>query len=195
MKRDKKKWQEEMEASFKTNFHGPLNVARAFLPFMRAKATGTLVYVSSQATWHVDVGAGAYSASKFALEGAIETLSKELSILAPTPRVLIMEPGYFRTKVFTNVASVPARLPEFAEFNAAIRAGAEALPGTEPGDPEKAVARIVELVKGDGMVGDKGQVPLRVVLWSDGWERIRNKCLGVLEGLKGWEDVARSADL
>ncbi|KAK1690358.1 hypothetical protein BDP55DRAFT_691026 [Colletotrichum godetiae] len=111
------------------NFHGPLNVTRAFLPFTKAKGTGTLV------------------ASKFALEGAVETLSKELSILAPTLRVLI------------------------------------------------AVARIVELVRGDGMVGGKGQVPLRVVLGSDGWERIRDKCLGVLEGLKGWEDVARSTGL
>ncbi|KAF4784720.1 hypothetical protein HER10_EVM0011584 [Colletotrichum scovillei] len=190
--------QEEMEASFRTNFHGPLNVTRAFLPMMRERGTGTLVYVSSQAAWHVEVGAGAYSASKFALEGAVETLSKELSILAPNIKVIIIEPGFFRTKVFDNISNVPARIPEFAEFNAAIRAGAEALPGTEPGDPEKAVARIAELVRGDGMVkeGDGGgrEVPLRVALGSDGWERIRDKCVGVLEGLRAWEDVARSTD-
>lgn len=140
-----------MEASFRTNFHGPLNITRAFLPMMREKGTGTLVYISSQAAWHVEVGAGAYSASKFALEelsfdssltytvytlnsslfflelgivydvfffffcsafplkqeneeeqrekltlqkGAVETLSKELSILAPNIKVIIIEPGY-----------------------------------------------------------------------------------------------------
>ncbi|KAK1455151.1 hypothetical protein CMEL01_03911 [Colletotrichum melonis] len=240
--------QEEMEASFKTNFHGPLNITRAFLPMMRERGTGTLVYISSQAAWHVEVGAGAYSASKFALEGlcfvflfansitytlytlnislvflslkkrkrkadpatlnppkgAVETLSKELSVLAPNINVIIIEPGFFRTKVFNKISNVPARIPEFAEFNAAIRAGAEALPGTELGDPEKAVARIAELVRGDGMVkdgsgdGDGGggrEVPLRVALGSDGWERIRAKCVGVLEGLRAWEDVARSTDL
>lgn len=58
-----------MEASFKTNFHGPLNITRAFLPRLRKKGAGTLVYISSQAAWHVDPNAGAYCASKFALEG------------------------------------------------------------------------------------------------------------------------------
>ncbi|KAK1731795.1 hypothetical protein CaCOL14_008984 [Colletotrichum acutatum] len=195
--------QEEMEASFRTNFHGPLNITRAFLPMMRERGTGTLVYISSQAAWHVEVSAGAYSASKFALEGAVETLSKELSILATNLKVIIIEPGFFRTKVFNKISNVPARIPEFAEINAAIRAGAEALPGTEPGDPEKAVARIAELVRGDGMVmdvdgvgrGGSREVPLRVALGSDGWERIRDKCVGVLEGLRAWEDVARSTDL
>ncbi|KXH62283.1 hypothetical protein CNYM01_12382 [Colletotrichum nymphaeae SA-01] len=130
-------------------------------------------------------------------KGAVETLAKELSILAPNIKVIIIEPGFFRTKVFNNISNVPARIPEFAEFNAAIRAGAEALPGTEPGDPEKAVARIAQLVRGNGMVeGRKGiEVPLRVALGSDGWERIRDKCVGVLEGLRAWEDVARSTDL
>lgn len=98
---------------------------------------------------------------------------------------------------------MPARIPEFAGLNAAIRAGAEALPGTEPGDPEKAVARITELVRGDGMVkdgngvggGSSREVPLRVALGSDGWEKIRDKCVGVLEGLRAWEDVAGSTDL
>ncbi|KAK0380192.1 hypothetical protein CLIM01_02417 [Colletotrichum limetticola] len=193
-----------MEASFKTNFHGPLNITRAFLPMMRERGTGTLVYISSQAAWHVEVGAGAYSASKFALEGAVETLSKELSVLAPNIKVIVIEPGFFRTKAFNKISNVPARIPEFAEFNAAIRAGAEALPGTELGDPEKAVARIAELVRGDGMAKDGGgdgdggggrEVPLRVALGSDGWERIRAKCVGVLEGLRAWEDVARSTDL
>ncbi|KAI3555918.1 hypothetical protein CABS01_09285 [Colletotrichum abscissum] len=190
--------QEEMEASFKTNFHGPLSISRAFLPMMRERGTGTLVYISSQAAWHVEVGAGAYSAS------AVETLSKELSVLAPNIKVIIIEPGFFRTKVFNKISNVPARIPEFAEFNAAIRAGAEALPGTKLGDPEKAVARTAELVRGDGMAkngggdGDGGggrEVPLRVALGSDGWERIRAKCVGVLEGLMAWEDVARSTDL
>ncbi|GKT74497.1 short-chain oxidoreductase [Colletotrichum tofieldiae] len=182
-----------MEACFRTNFHGPLNITRAFLPFLRERGTGTLVYLSSQVAWHVDISAGAYCASKFALEGAVETLAQELAILAPGLKVLLVEPGFSRTKVFHKIADIPPRVPEFAGLHAMVRAGAEAIPGTEVGDPEKAVARIVELVRGDGMAAGR-EVPLRVALGSDGWGRIREKCETVVRVGAEWEDVARSTD-
>nr|XP_036587568.1 short-chain oxidoreductase [Colletotrichum truncatum]KAF6798510.1 short-chain oxidoreductase [Colletotrichum truncatum] len=62
--------QEQMEQSFRTNFHGPLNISRAFLPFLRKRGTGTLLFLGSQAAWHVDPFAGAYCSSKFALSGS-----------------------------------------------------------------------------------------------------------------------------
>lgn len=62
--------QEDMESSFKTNFHGPLNITRAILPKLRAKGSGSLLYIGSQAGWHADPSAAAYCAAKFALEGA-----------------------------------------------------------------------------------------------------------------------------
>ncbi|KZL83246.1 short-chain oxidoreductase [Colletotrichum incanum] len=185
--------QEEMEACFRTNFHGPLNITRAFLPLLRERGTGTLVYLSSQAAWHVNVSAGAYCASKFALEGAVETLAQELAILAPGLKVLLVEPGYFRTKVFHKIVEIPPRVSEFAGLHAMVRAGSEAIPGTEVGDPEKAVTRIVELVRGDGMAAGR-EVPLRVALGSDGWGKIREKCETVVKVGKEWEDVARSTD-
>ena len=61
--------QEDMDASFKTNFHGPLNITRAILPRLRAKGKGTLLYIGSQAAWHADPSAGSYCAAKFALSG------------------------------------------------------------------------------------------------------------------------------
>lgn len=61
--------QQELEDVFKTNFHGPLNITRALLPRLRAKGTGTLLYMSSQAAWHADPGAAGYCSSKFALGG------------------------------------------------------------------------------------------------------------------------------
>lgn len=61
--------QEDMDLSFKVNFHGPLNITRAFLPRLREKNQGTLLFVSSQAAWHTDPSAGSYCAAKFALSG------------------------------------------------------------------------------------------------------------------------------
>lgn len=59
----------ELEDVFKTNFFGPFNITQAVLPKLRAKGSGTLLYMSSQAGWHGDATAGGYCSSKFALEG------------------------------------------------------------------------------------------------------------------------------
>ncbi|KAF9875875.1 short-chain oxidoreductase [Colletotrichum karsti] len=189
--------QEKTEESFRTNFHGPMNITRAFLPFLRKKGTGTLLYLGSQAAWHADPSAGAYCASKAALSMAVECLSKELAFVAPGLKVLILEPGYFRTEVFVKITHPhpPPRATDAAltAFDEAVRAGESQIHGTEPGDPAKAVERMVELVRGTGMAEGR-EVPLRVPLGTDGLERIKGKCEGVLEVCKEWEDVARSTD-
>jgi short-subunit dehydrogenase len=64
-----------MDLSFKVNFHGPLNITRAFLPRLREKNKGTLLFVSSQAAWHADPSAGSYCAAKFALSGTCVSYS------------------------------------------------------------------------------------------------------------------------
>ncbi|KAI1080878.1 hypothetical protein F5B20DRAFT_570019 [Whalleya microplaca] len=186
--------QQEMEDAFKTNFHGPLNITRALLPKLRTKGKGTLFYMSSQAGWHADPGAAGYCASKFALEGAVECLSKELAMFAPGVKVLIVEPGYFRTRAFSNINHVPPRVPEYAEFNAAVRKVEFGIVGNEPGDAGKAVTIMIDLVKGTGVAVGK-QIPLRVPLGSDGWSRVRAKCEDTLKICDDWEEIAKSTDI
>ncbi|KAL7934151.1 NAD(P)-binding protein [Trichoderma chlorosporum] len=185
--------QEDMDSSFRVNFHGPLNITRAILPRLRAKDKGTLLYVGSQAAWHADPSAGSYCAAKFSLSGAVECLAKELAIFSPGIKVLIVEPGYFRTKVFSNINHVEPRIPAYAQFNAGVRQFEASLVGNEPGDAEKAVTRMVELVKGTGMAAGK-QIPLRVPLGTDGWERIKSKCEETIKICEDWEEVAKSTD-
>ncbi|KAF5707616.1 ketoreductase [Fusarium globosum] len=188
--------QEDMEKSFKVNFHGPMNITRAVLPYLRKKGPGTLLFVGSQAGWHADPSASGYCASKFALEGsgAVECLSKELAIFAPGLKVLIVEPGYCRTPVFNKIQHVDARVPEYAQFNEAVRQAEAALTENSPGDPEKAVARMIELVKGTGFAEGK-TLPLRVPLGSDSWSRVKSKCEETLEICREWEELAKSVDI
>lgn len=185
--------QEDMDSSFKVNFHGPLNITRAILPRFRAKNKGTLLYVGSQAAWHADPSAGSYCAAKFALSGAVECLAKELAIFSPGIKVLMVDPGYFRTKVFSNISHVEPRNPDYAQFNAGVRQFEASLVGKEPGDADKAVMRMIELVKGTGMAAGK-QIPLRVPLGSDGWERVKTKCEETIKICEDWEEVAKSTD-
>ncbi|KAL5590837.1 hypothetical protein FOBRF1_014394 [Fusarium oxysporum] len=186
--------QEDMEKSFQVNFHGPMNITRAVLPYLRKKGSGTLLFVGSQAGWHADPSASGYCASKFALEGAVECLSKELAIFARGLKVLIVEPGYCRTPVFNKIQHVEARVPEYAQFNEAVRQAEATLTESSPGDPEKAVARMIELVRGTGFAEGK-EVPLRVPLGSDSWSRVKTKCEEILEICQEWEDMAKSVDI
>ncbi|KAF5620344.1 ketoreductase [Fusarium sp. NRRL 25303] len=186
--------QEDMEKSFQVNFHGPMNITRAVLPYLRKKGSGTLLFVGSQAGWHADPSASGYCASKFALEGAVECLSKELAIFAPILKVLIVEPGYCRTPVFNKIQHVDARVPEYAQFNEAVRQAEATLTENSPGDPEKAVARMIELVKGTGFAEGK-TLPLRVPLGSDSWSRVKSKCEETLEICREWEELAKSVDI
>ncbi|KAI1428460.1 hypothetical protein F5Y12DRAFT_731835 [Xylaria sp. FL1777] len=185
---------QELEDVMKTNFHGPMNITRSLLPKLRAKGQGTLLYISSQAGWHADPGASGYCASKFALEGAVECLSHELAMFSPGIKVLMVEPGYFRTRAFGNINHVPPRVPDYAQFNAAVRDLEAGIVGNEPGDAEKAVAVMIDLVKGTGVAAGK-TIPLRVPLGSDGWGRIRAKCENMMKICDDWEEVAKSTDI
>lgn len=131
--------------------------------------------------------------TKFPL-GAVECLAKELAIFAPGLKVLIAEPGYFRTQAFSNINHVPPRVPYYADFNTAVRQVEAGTVGNEPGDPDKAVSIMIDLVKGTGVAAGK-QVPLRIPLGSDGWSRVREKCETTLKICDDWEEVAKSTDI
>ncbi|KAI0555227.1 NAD(P)-binding protein [Xylaria curta] len=172
----------QTEHVFRVNFHGPMNIIRALLHHLRAKGNGTLCFMSSQSAWYADTGASAYCATKAALEAAVECLSKELAIFTPNLELLIIEPGYFNTRLFSNINHVPARVPEYAEFNASVR------------DSAKAVSIMIDLIKGTGVANGK-VVPLRVPLGSDGWRIIGARGESKVKICDDWEEVAKSTDL
>ncbi len=88
---------DEAKAQLETNFFGVLRVCRAVLPVMREQGHGYIVNISSLAGTFGLPFAGLYSASKFALEGASESLRFET--LAMGIRVVLVEPGDFRTQI------------------------------------------------------------------------------------------------
>lgn len=97
---------------FQTNFFGTINLIRAIIPCMKKQKGGRVIVVSSIAG---KVGAppffSAYSASKHALEGYIETVAKEL---APFQiRITLIEPGYFRTSIHKFIQNPPYPISDY----------------------------------------------------------------------------------
>jgi len=91
---------DELRAQLETNVVGVLRVTRAVLPAMRARRAGTVLTLGSvSGRVAIPIG-GPYVASKWALEGMIESL--RLEMIPFGVRVVLMEPGPYHTGLHDN---------------------------------------------------------------------------------------------
>ena len=105
----------DVRAMFETNFFGLAAMTRAVLPLMRAQKSGAIVNISSMGGFIGFPGSGYYAATKFAVEGLSESLSKEIAPFGI--KVLIVEPGPFRTDWAGRSLKTPKRpIDAYAEF-------------------------------------------------------------------------------
>jgi NAD(P)-dependent dehydrogenase (short-subunit alcohol dehydrogenase family) len=91
---------DELRAQLETNVVGVQRVTRAVLPAMRARRDGAVVTLGSVSGRVAVPMAGPYGASKWALEGMIETLRLEL--LPWGVRVVLIEPGPYDSELHAN---------------------------------------------------------------------------------------------
>lgn len=91
---------EELRAQLETNVLGVHRVTRAVLPAMRARRDGTIVTIGSLSGRVALPMVGPYHASKWALEGMIESWRLELHPFGV--RVALIEPGPFETPLYRN---------------------------------------------------------------------------------------------
>ena len=81
---------------FETNLFGLIALMRAVLPEMRERRSGHIVNISSVGGLVGNPGSGFYAATKFAVIGLSEALSKEMAPLGV--KVTAVLPGPFRTE-------------------------------------------------------------------------------------------------
>ncbi|TFB01873.1 putative oxidoreductase [Trichoderma ghanense] len=185
---------QDFHDAFETNVFGPLKVTKAVLPHMRARKTGTNIFISSISGWNgIGFDAG-YSGTKFAIEGMAESLDDEARPLGL--RTLIVDPGYFRTDLLSQgkLKTTVSSIPEYAEASKAFNQALAGINHKQAGDPKKGVAVVVDLVRQEGVASGR-EMPLRIALGQDAYEVIKNKCSETIKLLEDWKDVISSTDL
>lgn len=83
------------------NFRAPMELIRSVLPKMREKRCGKIINISSVGGMMAMPTMSVYSASKFALEGATESLWYELKPFGIS--VTLIQPGFINSDAFTKV--------------------------------------------------------------------------------------------
>lgn len=175
--------EDELRAQLETNFYGAVAVTKAALPRMRTQGSGAIINISSLGGQLSVPGFGAYSASKFALEGLSEALHGELAPFGI--KVLIVEPGQLKTQFAGDALRHMPIIDAYQPTVGGTRGFAHAMHGTQFGDPMKAARAIETAIDAD-------DAPLRLQIGDDAVDAVRNHALALLEELRRWEPVGRS---
>ena len=137
---------EQMERQLATSLIGPMNVTRAVLPVMRKQRSGHVVTISSTAGLVGFEYGTAYAASKFGVEGFMESLAPEVEPFGI--HTTIVDPGFFRTSLLTEESTNYAEpsIEDYAQRNVAQHAFWEGQNGQQSGDPAKLAQALLTIV-------------------------------------------------
>ena len=139
---------DEYRPLFDVNLFGLIETTRAALPLMRRTGGGRIVNLSSAAGILGSAGRGYYNATKFAVEGLSEALAQEVKPMGI--RVLIVEPGPFRTEFLGRSIAVARRqIDDYATTAGPARIYRENDNGRQAGDPAKAVDVMMRAIDAD----------------------------------------------
>ncbi|MBF0489477.1 MAG: SDR family oxidoreductase [Candidatus Omnitrophica bacterium] len=159
--------QEEIRQQMEVNFFGVQNVCRQVIPLMRERKKGTIINISSIAGQCGSPALGAYSASKWALEGFSESLYHELIPFGV--HVVLIEPGAYPTKIFSGNARYCEGFDKpnspYFELSQKLRAFVTKTMANNKKDPED-IAKLIEKVI------DTPNPKLRYVSDFSSWMRI-----------------------
>jgi NAD(P)-dependent dehydrogenase (short-subunit alcohol dehydrogenase family) len=137
-----------------------MNVTRAVLPVMRKQRSGHVVAISSLAGLAGGEYTSAYAASKFAVDGWMESLAPEVEPFGI--HTTVVNPGFFRTELLTTESTnyAPASIEDYAERNAAQREFYESMNGKQAGEPAKLAQALLT-------IADQEQPPFRFIAGAD----------------------------
>lgn len=175
----------QIERQFATNVYGLMNVTRAVLPHLRAQRSGHLITISSVSGLVGGAGRSAYHASKFAVEGFMESLYGEVSPFGIA--TTLVEPGYLRTEFLdgTSIVYGDLQVDDYAEASTALRTSQEAMVGIQEGDPVKLAQLLVGFAEAEAP-------PRHFVAGTDAYELADADLRSRARELAAWRHLSTS---
>ena len=174
---------EDFRRQIETTLFGPMNVTRALLPVMRAQRSGLVVAISSTAGIVGYEFNTAYAASKFGVEGWIESLTPEVAPFGI--RTMLVEPGFFRTELLTPESTNYAEpsIDDYAERTEQTIAVWNSMNGQQGGDPAKLAKALVQLAGQD-------KPPLRFAAGADAIATVEQKAKDLLAQADAYRELS-----
>ena len=165
---------------------GPMNVTRAVLPVMRRQRSGHIISISSSA----GIAAGfefvsAYAASKFGLEGWMESLQAEVAPFGITTTVV--NPGFFRTELLTEQSTnyAGASIADYDDRRGPLVEYWKAQNGRQSGDPAKLARALVT-------IASQERPPRRVIAGADAIATAEQKIAELKAQIEAHRDLSTS---
>ncbi|MDH4983356.1 SDR family NAD(P)-dependent oxidoreductase [Hyphomicrobium sp. D-2] len=135
----------DLRRVIETNFFGVLGLTRALLPTFRKQRAGRIVFISSEAGFNGQPANSIYVASKWALEGWVESIAYELEQFGI--ELVLVEPGPYVTDIWQASPRVaPADSPYRRWSENAFRAG-DAHVAADGGDPQDVAVKIAKVLE------------------------------------------------
>lgn len=176
---------EQMEQQLATSLIGPMNVTRAVLPVMRMQRAGQIISISSSAGISGFEFGTAYAASKFGLEGWMESLQAEVEPFGI--QTMVVNPGFFRTELLTKESTnfaAPA-VADYDERRAQQLAFWTSYNGKQSGDPAKLAQALITLAS-------QQELPRRFIAGADAIGTAEQKVAVLQQQINAYRELSTS---
>ncbi len=177
---------EEVRRMFEINVFGLGKMISEVLPVMRKQRSGHVVNVASIGGLMAFPALGYYNATKFAVDGLSEALSKEVAHLGI--KVTIVCPSGFRTDWAGRSANnTKIVIDDYATSAHQTQNNIRGYSGNQPGDPARAAKAIVKAVEAENP-------PLRLLLGVGALKNGRLKLEQLKHDFDTWAETTEWAD-
>ena len=178
---------EQIERQLATSLIGSMNITRAILPVMRKQRSGHIISISSAAGFVGFEFCSAYAASKFGLEGWMESLHPEVAPSGIT--TTIVNPGFFRTELLTEQSTQYAE-PSIKDYDERREKQLEfwkAQNGQQSGDPAKLARALI-------IIASQEPPPRRFIAGADAMAIAEQKVADLKAQIDANRDLSTSLD-
>lgn len=178
---------QELRDQFAANVFGAVATIKAVLPSMRERRSGHVIGITSMGGLRTFPGLSFYHGSKYAMEGILESLAREVAHLGV--HVTAVAPGGFRTDwAGRSMVRTRTTIADYAEVVGPLSANREANSGRQLGDPARAAQAILTIVEAPAP-------PRHLLLGSDALRLVAQGREELQRDIDAWEALSRTTDI